>query len=459
VQAIKSRKSRRRPALIAASVLAALGAEFVDELVDGSKSAALPLIRAGLDLSYGQIGLLAAVPLIAGSLIELPMGILAGTGRRRRWVVLAGGLAFIASLLVAAAASTFAGLLAAFVLFFPASGAFVGLTEAEQLDAAPARRAQFMARWTLAGALGAVAGPLLLAAVVAVGGSWRAAYVVTAIAAAMAWLGLAGTGRASSRGWRRPGSRGRSCAGRAGPGATSPSETRRPGETGKPDAGGISGETRQPGETVEPDAEADPEPAGFRDALKAARSPSVLRWLVLLQVADLLLDVLTGFVALYFVAVAGVSPARAALAVGVRLAADLTGSAVLIPVLERWSGRLVLRASAGAALALYPAFLLVPGFWPKVCVLAALSVVTPAWYPVLQAELYASLPGRSGVAVSLNSAATLAGGLGPLAVGYLAGWLGLGWALAGLVIVPACVLAGSWPGVGLHSPLGPARTG
>ena len=185
----------------------------------------------------------------------------------------------------------------------------------------------------------------------------------------------------------------------------------------------------------------------------------MLRWLVLLQVADLLLDVLTGFVALYFVAVAGVSPARAALAVGVRLAADLAGSAVLIPVLERWSGRRVLRASAGAALALYPAFLLVPGFWPKVCVLAALSVVTPAWYPVLQAELYASLPGRSGVAVSLNSAAALAGGLGPLAVGYLAGWLGLGWALAGLVVVPACVLAGSWPGVGPHRPLGPAETG
>jgi FSR family fosmidomycin resistance protein-like MFS transporter len=255
-----------------------------------------------------------------------------------------------------------------------------------------------MARWTLAGALGAVAGPGLLAAVVAAGGSWRTAYVVTALAAAAAWLGLA-------------------AAGRAGP---------------------------SPGEAVPPDAPADPEPAGLRSALRAARRPAVLRWLILLQVSDLLLDVLTGFVAVYFVAAAGASPARAALAVGVRLAADLAGSAVLVGVLERWPSRRVLRLSAGAALALYPAFLLVPGFWAKVGVLAALSLVTPAWYPVLQAELYASLPGASGVAVSLNSAATLAGGLGPLAVGYLAGWLGLGWALAGLVIVPACVLAGTW---------------
>jgi FSR family fosmidomycin resistance protein-like MFS transporter len=395
-------------------VLAALGAEFVDELVDGTKSAALPLIREGLGLSYGQVGLLAAVPLIAGSLVELPIGILA-VGRRRRRAVLVGGLVFIASLLAAAAAGSFIALLAALVIFFPASGAFVGLTEAQQLDDAPARRAQFMARWTLAGAAGAVAGPLLLAAVVAAGGSWRTAYLVTAAAAAVAWLGLAVAGR--------------------------------------------PGEQRQPGETVEPGAEADPEPAGFAAALRAVADVSVLRWLVLLQVADLLLDVLTGFVALYFVAVDGVSPSRAALAVGVRLAADLAGTAVLVGVLERWPGRLVLRASAGAALALYPAFLLVPGFWAKVGVLAALSAVTPAWYPVLQAELYASLPGRSGIAVSLSSAAALAGGLGPLVVGYLAGWLGLGWALAVLAVVPACVLAGSWPGAGRHRPLGPADSG
>ena len=351
------------------------------------------------------------MPLIAGSLAELPMGILAGTGRRRRWFVLAGGLVFIGSLLAAAAASTFGALLAAFGLFFPASGAFVSLTQAEQLDAAPGRRVQFMARWTLAGALGAVAGPVLLAAVAAAGASWRAAYVVTAAVAVASWLGLAGTGRAGSPGRER--------------------------------AGRSPGETPPPSETVEPEAEPDPGPAGFRAALAAARNPSVLRWLVLLQVADLLLDVLTGFVALYFVAVAGVSPARAALAVGVRLAAELAGSVLLIPALERWPGRLVLRVSAGAALALCPAFLLVPGFWPKVCVLAGLSVVTSAWYPVLQAELYASLPGRSGVAVSLSSAATLAGGLGPLAVGLLAGWLGLGWALAGLAVGPAVVLAGT----------------
>jgi MFS transporter, FSR family, fosmidomycin resistance protein len=73
-------------------------------------------------------------------------------------------------------------------------------------------------------------------------------------------------------------------------------------------------------------------------------------------------------------------------------------------------------------------------------VLAALSAVTAPWYPVLQARLYGSLPGRSPVAVTLSSAAGLAGGLGPLAVGLTAQAFGLSWALAGLVVVPVVVL-------------------
>ncbi len=109
-------------------------------------------------------------------------------------------------------------------------------------------------------------------------------------------------------------------------------------------------------------------------------------------------------------------------------------------ILERAGDLAVLRASALAAALLYPGFLLVPGAVPKLVVLAALSAATAPWYPVLQARLYGSLPGRSSVAVTLSSAAGLAGGLGPLAVGLVAGGFGLSWALAGLVVVPVAVL-------------------
>ena len=155
--------------------------------------------------------------------------------------------------------------------------------------------------------------------------------------------------------------------------------------------------------------------------------------------ADLLLDVFTGFLALYLVDVAHLPPAVAALAIAIRLGAALAGDAALVVILERAGDLAVLRASAIAAALLYPGFLLFPAS-PKLVVLAALSAATAPWYPLLQARLYGSLPGRSSVAVTLSSAAGLAGGLGPLTVGLVAQWVGLSWALAGLVVVPVAIL-------------------
>src|SRR5215813_3266280 len=120
----------RPPAAVGAAVLAAaLAVELIDELVDGTKGAALPLMRHDLGLSYAQLGLLASVPVLVGSIAELPMGLLAGHGRRQRIAVLAGGVLFVAALAATALSWSFAGLLIAFTVFYPASGAFVGLTQ------------------------------------------------------------------------------------------------------------------------------------------------------------------------------------------------------------------------------------------------------------------------------------------------------------------------------------------
>ena len=405
------RKIAARPAALSLSgLLVALSVEFVDELVDGTKGAALPLIRAGLELSYSQIGLLAAVPLLAGGLLELPFGLLAGDGSRRWRVVLGGGAFFTASLLAAAAARSFITLLIAFVVFFPASGAFVSLTQSTLMDADPGRRAQHMARWNLAGSAGSVAGPLLLVAVAAAGGGWRTAYLLLAGAAAVACLGVARLGPLPAG---EPGS----------------AEEQGPAKRDQP----VS-----PADRAEPVP--DIEDANLRQAVSALGRGDVRRWLVLLEVADLLLDVLSGFLALYLVAVAHATPAEAALGVAVRLAAGLAGDVLVIRLLERFGSLGILRPGAGAAAVLYPVFLVLPGLVPKLAVLAALSMATAPWYPVIQAELYRSLPGRSGVAVSLSSAAGLLGGLGPLAVGLLAQRFGLAWALTSLAIAPAVVL-------------------
>jgi MFS transporter, FSR family, fosmidomycin resistance protein len=326
--------------------------------------------------------------------------VLSGAGRRRSRFVLAGGLVFIASVLAVGLAGSFPVLLAALVLFFPASGAFVSLTQSALMDAYPGRRAQHMARWTLAGAVGSVAGPLLVAGVVAAGGSWRAAFVLVAIAAAVSWLAIAGT--------------------------PPPAATAAAAPDDEDEAGGWP---------------------GLREAARITAQAGAVRWLLLIETSDLLLDVFTGFLALYLVAAVHASAFVAALGVAVRLGAGLAGYALLNPVLDRLSPLRVLRASVLASGLLFPAFLLVPGVAAKLVLLAAVSIATAPWYPVLMAELYASLPERSGLVVSLSSAAALAGAAGPLVVGLLAEQIGLPGAMGVLCLVPLIMLAA------------PARTG
>jgi MFS transporter, FSR family, fosmidomycin resistance protein len=383
---------------------AALAVELVDELVDGTKSAAMPLIRHDLGLSYLQIGLLAAVPLVVGSILELPVGIISGAGPRRRRMILSGGLVFIAAVLAAGLATSFLGLLIALTIFFPASGMFVSLTQAALMDSAPDRRAKHMARWTLAGSIGAVTGPILVAVVLGAGGTWRVGFVLIAGLSAAAWCAVAWTGRLDKT---------------------------------NPQNGNGADLTSADTENAVPD---DPAWPGWRAAGSIVRRSGALHWLLLLEVANLLLDVLTPFLALYLVAVVHVAPPVAALAVAVRLGAGLAGDVIVIRALARLAARRVLRASIWAALVLLPGFLLVPGLGLKLVLLAALTIATAPWYPVLQAELYDSLPGRSGLAVSLTSASSLLGAIGPLAVGLLAERFGLAWAMAALCIVPVLML-------------------
>jgi len=400
-----------------AVLVAALAVELVDELVGGTQSAAMPLIRHDLALSYLQIGLLGAVPLIVGSLVELPFGVISGTGRRRRRFILAGGLAFIASVLGVGLSGSFVALLIALVAFFPASGVFVSLTQSALMDAAPDRRAQHMGRWTLAGSVGAVAGPLLLAVVLAAGGTWRLAFVLIAACSATAWLAVERTSRAKRGSGAAPG--------RPPADAASPGPSQRASVVPLP----TGTDARDPGWP------------GWRAAASIIRRSGALRWLLLLEVADLMLDVLTAFLALYLVATTHAAPSAAALAVAARLGAGLGGDVMVIRLLARHSSLRVLRVSGWLTIPLFPAFLLAPGLGPKLVVLAAVTVATAPWYPVLKAELYGSLPDRSGLAVSLGSAAGLAGGLGPLAIGILAQRFGLTAALAPLCVVPAVMLA------------------
>lgn len=377
----------RGPALL---TLVLLLIELLDETVFGAREAALPLIRDELDLSYQQIGILLAVPTLIASLVE-PLIFMLADVWNRKILVLGGALFFGVELVVIALAQDFGVLLIAHIILFPASGAFVGLSQAVLMDSDPTRHEQSMARWTLAGSVGVITGPLLLGAALWVAG-WRELFgllgLVTLAVAALV-IGL-----------------------------------RFPRH--------ITAET----------------PTTFWDSLRGAgralRRGLVRRWLTLLQFSDLLLDVLLSFLALYMVDVVGVSPAQAALAVATWTGIGFLGDLLLIPMLERVKGLTYLRVATVAELILFVAFLLVDGYGPKLVVLGLLGLSNAGSYAILQAQLFSALPGQSGAALALGSLAGVFGSLTPFLIGAAADQIGLASAIWLLLLGPIALIIGLW---------------
>lgn len=366
--------------------------EFLDELVFGVREAAWPLIRDDLHLTYTQVGVLLSVPPIFGNLVEPALMILADVKPRRAFV-LCGGIVFTAMTLLVGLSWGFPLLLLAMMLINPASGMFVGLSQATLMDAAPARREQNMARWALFGSLGNCVGPVALGACVWAGLSWRWPFYVMFV--------LGATLVAAA--WR----------------------------------------LRFPAPVAEEGAQLSASfSEAMRDAFRALRRREVVRWLVLLQLGDFTWDVLRGFLALYFVDVVGVGESRAALAVVVWTWVGLPGDFLLLPLLERLRGISYLRVSTSVVPILFPAFLLVPGFAAKVVLLGLLGFANAGWYAILKARLYAEMPGKSGAAMTLGNIFGLVGDFAPLALGAFAERFGLGAMMWLLAVGPLALLLG-----------------
>jgi FSR family fosmidomycin resistance protein-like MFS transporter len=372
-------------------ILTLLAIEFLDEFVFGIREAAWPLIRADLGLDYAQIGLLLGVPSVVSGLVEPALGIL-GDVWRRRLLILGGGAVFALALLMTALSPGFLALLTAFILLYPASGAFVTLSQATMMDVDAARHEHNMARWTFAGSLGVVIGPLALGAAAAVGlPGWRGLFglsaALTLILLALAWRSQVAHRHAGfqERGFR----------------------------------------------------------TGVADALRALRRGEVLRWLTLLECSDLMLDVLLGLLALYLVDVGGAGPHQAGAAVAVWTGLGLVGDLLVIPLLERVRGLAYLRFSAAVELVVFSVFLLVQSFQAKLALLGLLGLFNAGWYSVLQAQLYSAMPGRSGTVMTVGNVFGVVGGLIPLGLGLVAQRFGLGVTMWLLLLGPIALLVGT----------------
>lgn len=370
-----------------------LAIEMLDEVVFGMREAAWPLMRDDLHLTYVQIGLLNAIPSVIANLIEPIFGILGDTSRRRQ-LVIGGGVVLGAGLILSGLSPSFVVLLVAFIIVYPATGAFVSLSQAVLMDLEPERHEQNMARWALAGSLGQVTGPLFLGLAVALGGGWRELFGILGVVT----LGLALIARRFSF-----------AAGSAG-------------DDEDEDSFGL----------VE----------GLREAARALRRGAVLRWMALLQFANLMLDILLGYLALYFVDVVRTSESEAGIAVAIFTGVGLLGDVLLIPLLERVRGLTYLRFSVLIQIVLFGTFLLTPVVELKLVLIGLVGFFNAGWYSILQGQFYSSMPGQSGTVMALGNVSELVGGLLPLLIGVLAEQLGLGSAMWFLMLGPVALLVG-----------------
>lgn len=374
----------------ALTVMVLYAIELLDELVYGLYGATLPLVKRDLGLTYVQVGLLSTIPGLVSIGIEPFIGILGDT-RFRRGLVRGGILATTFGLALVAFGQTYAILLVAFCILYIASGAYVNLAQATLMDLYPSRTEQTMARWTLLGGIGVAIAPLVVTIAFGIGYGWREMYLAFAGAAGI-YVGLV---------WRI----------------------------------GFDSHDGAAAEKIDPRAL-------VRDFFSALRNSTLVRFLVLTELADLMLDKLYEITGLYFFDVVGVDIAQAALASAVFTIVGLAGNILLIPLLERVNGIRVVRLSSILVILLYAAFLLAPFIWAKYVLIALVSFATAGWFAILRGRTFAALPGQSGMVVAVAAFANLSVLLTPTILGAIADRIGLQSAMWLLLLGPVALLIG-----------------
>jgi len=378
-------------------ILTILAIEFLDEFFDGARIVALPFIQTDLHLSYTQIGLLTTIPDLVSTAIDPVLGIWGDLGQRKK-LIITGGVAFALAVGLVAISQDWWMMLLGLSLLHPASSAFVSLSQATLMDSEPTRHEQNMARWGVAGSLGVLVGTLLVSTTVALGWGWRGGF------GALVVLTLLLT--AQLRSCRFP---------------------------------HLTAHAENPSESVH-------FWQGLHRALQLLRQGNVVRWLLLLDLADLMLDIFMKLLPLYLISIAQMNETGTSLVVTFCVALGLVGDVLLIPLLERVKGLKYLRFSALLVLFLFPAFLLIPDVVVKLGLLIPLILCRTGWYPILKGQLYSALPGQSSTVMTLGTIVGQFATLIPVGLGLIADRFGLDIAMWFLLIAPVSLLVGTQTG-------------
>lgn len=370
--------------------------DFIDELGSGIPIADTPAIRTELSLSYGEVSwFLLVVPLLAAMVLEPPLMLLSDRWSRRAMVTVGLAAMAVALSLAAWTASpwAFAGALA---LWASAGGLGVGVAQAALMAAYPDQREKMMTRWTLMGALGDAATPLLVAAVGLLGGNWRLALWVAAalhmLTAVM--LGL--------------------------------------------------GPFPPPRDPVEPDpVEPDPAESDERSLWKrlgaGLRNRALLVWLGASATCMLLDEIFVAFGTLFMRDELGGSLVQQSAMVFADALGCTLGLLLTDRLLARVSPRRLLIGAGTACALTYVAWLFTP--WPtlSIALVFFVGLFCAPLYPLTQARAYACCPRHPGLVRAVDTIYAPLSVLAPLALGYLADRVSLVAALAVLLLQPLLV--------------------
>jgi MFS family permease len=381
---------------------------FSDELWSGVAVVAAPSLEQEQALDHRGYALFVFVlPLLLAAALDAALSLLCDSLPRQRLRAL--GLAGLSlGLLLVAVAPSASWLSFGLALAGAASGLACSAAQVDLLARHAGDGELALARWAFFGSLGDVASPLLVTAVLGLGGSYRAALVVIAALCAAQALGALGV---------RP---------LAGP---------------QPQA-----VDPEPGEAELP----------LWRALRAAAGQRRLwLWLIGSGLCTLLDEIVLALASLRLRLDLGESDALAASAGVVFSLGATLGAALTERLLPKLPARRLLLASALACVCALALVVLAPSACWLLPALFLLGITAAPHHPLLEARAYAELPGRPGLVRALSQVTALIEVLAPAVLGALAQACGLAAALAALVLQPLCVLALLWATRG-RAP-GPAR--
>lgn len=364
---------------------------LVDELVSGIPVLTLPLAREELHFSYAQVGLIFTVSELTGLLVNPAVNATSDHWSKPR-LVLGGLLGLALGFALASSSPTFGWLLLAFMLIGATNGLAIGLGGAILIDQRPDATLAITTRWVFLSTIGDLLGPLLVAATVALQGSWR----LLMGSGALIWLAVAlflGAQRFTTI------------------------------------------------QTNIPEEREEPLWRTVRTNLHAGiQTPHLLRWLLLATIPTLLDELFLGFAGLFLVDRVGLLPSTLSLA----LLAPIVGGLLSLGLMERFGKTVapvrLLGGAAWVALAGLLGLITAQTLWPALIGLFLTGLGAAPWYPIAKAQAYTLLPGRSGTIGALQSLFTPFEIAAPLLIGLVAERWGIQAGVGVLLVAPILVL-------------------